>query len=62
MANTIEPRLPDGKKIPRGVQLKIGRGWRLITPEPSPKRHKAVLIKKFSVNSEMYAIFHVLKK
>jgi hypothetical protein len=62
MAKTIEPRLPGGKKIPRGVQMKTGRGWRLTTPGPSPRRHKASLLKKFSVKGELFAVFHIFKK
>ncbi|HEX3322638.1 MAG TPA: hypothetical protein VHR84_18175 [Terriglobales bacterium] len=48
----------NGKTLPRGENLKTGRGWRLLTP--GGKRHKASLLKTFNVGADRLAIFHLV--
>jgi len=47
--------------LERGVKMKTGKGWRLITPKGGNRGFKASLLKTFkSSNGERFAVFRVL--
>jgi hypothetical protein len=46
--------------LERGVKMKTGKGWRLITPKGGNRGFKASLLQTFSSKGERFAIFRVL--
>jgi hypothetical protein len=57
-----EPFTASGDKLPRGVKMPTGKGWRLVTPGDKNKRLKASLLQTFNVGTKRLAIFHVTDK
>jgi hypothetical protein len=46
-------------KAPRGLKMKTGKAWRLITP--GGRAFKATLVRRLSIGDEIVAIFRVLR-
>jgi hypothetical protein len=46
--------------LERGVKMKTGKGWRLVTPRGGNRAFKASLLKTFWSKGERFAIFRVL--
>jgi hypothetical protein len=46
-------------KVPRGIKMKPGKGWRLASPGET-RGFKATLVKRIDISGEIVAIFRVL--
>jgi hypothetical protein len=46
--------------VERGMKMKTGKGWRLVTPKGGNRGFKASLLQTFSSKGERFAIFRVL--